>query len=154
LGLCLPCWRSTPEQRAAKAAANARYRSTPMGYAVTAACQIAWRAKHTAEKLAARAIASSAWRADHPGYNVAKAAFFRGRTYGHNDWVEPEVFVALLERPCFDCGGEATQVDHILAFADGGRNVEENLQPSCRPCNRRKETAARRARRQSAALAA
>ena len=34
--------------------------------------------------------------------------------------------------------GDAYQVDHIIALAQGGSNDRSNLQLVCRPCNRRK----------------
>lgn len=40
---------------------------------------------------------------------------------------------------CSLCGSsEQLQVDHVIAVVDGGTDDEANLQPLCRPCNRRK----------------
>lgn len=39
---------------------------------------------------------------------------------------------------CGYCGGEATQVDHIIAVSKGGSNDESNLISACARCNRLK----------------
>lgn len=45
----------------------------------------------------------------------------------------------LSEEPfCRGCGGEATDVDHILNRARGGSDERSNLQPLCHPCHARK----------------
>ncbi|WP_081288711.1 HNH endonuclease [Mycolicibacterium conceptionense] len=33
------------------------------------------------------------------------------------------------------CTGVATQIDHIIGWADGGTNSLDNLRGACRPCN-------------------
>lgn len=39
----------------------------------------------------------------------------------------------LAEHPhCVDCGRAATEVDHIIALADGGTNDWSNLQAKCK----------------------
>lgn len=41
----------------------------------------------------------------------------------------------ILARPCAYCGGEATQVDHIVPVALGGTDDRRNLAPACGRCN-------------------
>ena len=61
------------------------------------------------------------------------------------EWVAPSVMSEVSSRPCFDCGkSPAGGVDHIVPFSRGGRNVSDNLQPSCPSCNSRKGGAERR----------
>jgi 5-methylcytosine-specific restriction endonuclease McrA len=45
---------------------------------------------------------------------------------------------ALLADPCTYCGGEATELDHIVAATTGGDNDWSNLTPVCRRCNPQK----------------
>ena len=46
----------------------------------------------------------------------------------------------LWVQPCVTCGKKpANGIDHIIAKADGGLHVTENLQPMCWDCNRAKE---------------
>ena len=45
----------------------------------------------------------------------------------------------LREHPiCAVCGRPATDVDHVVPKAEGGDDTEENLQPLCRTCHRKK----------------
>jgi 5-methylcytosine-specific restriction endonuclease McrA len=43
---------------------------------------------------------------------------------------------ARYGRTCHLCGEPATDVDHLLAIADGGTDALGNLRPSCVKCNR------------------
>jgi len=36
---------------------------------------------------------------------------------------------------CYLCGGEATETDHVIPLARGGKHVPANLRPACRSCN-------------------
>lgn len=36
------------------------------------------------------------------------------------------------------CVGTATEVDHIVPFAHGGTEADNNLRAACGPCNRRR----------------
>lgn len=52
-----------------------------------------------------------------------------------------KIRLAVLDRDshiCVYCGNDATQVDHILARANGGTDDMSNLVASCQPCNIRK----------------
>jgi predicted phage replisome organizer len=40
--------------------------------------------------------------------------------------------------PCQYCGGKATGLDHVLATARGGKDIDENKVPCCIDCNRMK----------------
>jgi 5-methylcytosine-specific restriction endonuclease McrA len=37
---------------------------------------------------------------------------------------------------CWRCGEPATEVDHVIPFANGGTNWPANVRPACTPCNR------------------
>lgn len=39
---------------------------------------------------------------------------------------------------CAYCGNEANEADHIIAVANGGKDVLSNLVAACKPCNGRK----------------
>lgn len=39
---------------------------------------------------------------------------------------------------CQHCGGEATEVDHVIPKAAGGKDDLDNLVAACKPCNSRK----------------
>jgi 5-methylcytosine-specific restriction endonuclease McrA len=41
----------------------------------------------------------------------------------------------ILRRPCAYCGGEATQLDHVIPRAHGGGDKMRNLAASCGRCN-------------------
>lgn len=44
----------------------------------------------------------------------------------------------LASGPCAFCGGPSAEVDHIVPISRGGRSGRENLQPTCKRCNRLK----------------
>lgn len=49
---------------------------------------------------------------------------------------------ACLERDgyvCAHCGREATEADHVIPKAQGGRDELSNLVASCKPCNARRQ---------------
>ncbi|NOQ56873.1 HNH endonuclease [Mycolicibacterium fortuitum] len=64
----------------------------------------------------------------------------KGRT------IPPKIRQAVFERDNWQClvqwddhcEGIATQIDHIIGFADGGTNDMSNLRASCRSCNMRR----------------
>lgn len=52
---------------------------------------------------------------------------------------------AALERDgyvCVYCGHEATEADHVVAKAMGGKDELENLVAACKPCNSKKQARA------------
>jgi len=54
----------------------------------------------------------------------------------------------LREEPlCRVCGVPATDVDHIVAHADGGTDNRENLRAVCKPCHKKHTAEQNRARR-------
>lgn len=55
------------------------------------------------------------------------------------DW--QRIRLSVLDRDnhqCAYCGREATEVDHIVAKANGGTDTLSNLVAACKPCNGRK----------------
>lgn len=46
----------------------------------------------------------------------------------------------IINDPCSYCGAPATEIDHIVAVANGGVSNWENLAAACRQCNTRKRT--------------
>lgn len=67
-----------------------------------------------------------------------RAAYDAVRRFG-GDPVPWETFARLAAMPCASCGREpAGGVDHLIPKAAGGRNIPENLTPSCAECNRAK----------------
>lgn len=70
-----------------------------------------------------------------------------------------ELRLQILERDgrrCWNCGGHANEVDHIVPRVEGGRAVPSNLRASCATCNRMKSLgeAGRSALRKRAAAGA
>lgn len=50
----------------------------------------------------------------------------------------PSIRAEILQRDahrCRYCGAEATHIDHIVPYAFGGPNTEENLVACCARCN-------------------
>jgi 5-methylcytosine-specific restriction endonuclease McrA len=46
---------------------------------------------------------------------------------------------AIRGLPCWVCGRPSSELDHVVALADGGAAfVPQNVAPSCRACNRRR----------------
>jgi 5-methylcytosine-specific restriction endonuclease McrA len=39
---------------------------------------------------------------------------------------------------CHWCGAAATELDHVVAIAEGGPTTERNVVASCGPCNHRR----------------
>jgi hypothetical protein len=63
-------------------------------------------------------------------------------------WAWTKLRLRVLERDhhrCVYCGAPATEVDHVIPFADGGPSTMSNCVASCRPCNRRGPIAAKQA---------
>lgn len=60
----------------------------------------------------------------------------------HRPSIPLQVIDAVFERHgkvCVYCGAERPiEIDHIVPYVRGGPSTVENLQPLCRPCNRRK----------------
>jgi len=60
-----------------------------------------------------------------------------GRGYGYQHRQARLEYLAANPN-CRRCGREATQVDHIVALADGGADEDHNKQPLCGSCHSRK----------------
>lgn len=57
------------------------------------------------------------------------------------------------ERICYLCGGEATEVDHVINAAAGGSHDDANLRAICSACHRAKTMAEAHAARPRVARA-
>jgi 5-methylcytosine-specific restriction endonuclease McrA len=88
------------------------------------------------------------WREAHPEITEAGTAAAnsnkRAKALDQPERLTAGDILTLWERQpvCVSCGS-GRGVDHVVSFADGGRNVAANLQNLCRPCNGRKENAGR-----------
>jgi hypothetical protein len=123
-------WRATDAGRAAHAAGGARYRATPRGRATVATARVLYAASDEG-----RAEAERKW---------AKAALRRAIGHGAiiGD-VPPDTRAILRERfgeICLvdGCNNPATDVDHVIALADGGVHDISNFQTLCGSCNKSK----------------
>lgn len=59
-------------------------------------------------------------------------------TRGRSKDVPPRVRRFVLDRDkhtCVYCGNEASQVDHIVPWSEGGSDGPDNLQSLCVPCH-------------------
>jgi len=114
-----------------QAADRAHYRQNRERIGAVAA---AYRAAHPEENR--RRVA--AWTAAHPDRAASsKARRCANRKFG--EAVPSEEWDAVWAGSCFACGlTPARGVDHVIPKVRGGRNVVDNLQPACWPCNREK----------------
>jgi hypothetical protein len=71
----------------------------------------------------------------------------KGRYDTH--WREVRARVLKEEPTCRECGAPSSDVDHIIAAADGGTDERSNLRGLCRDCDRKHTAAQNRARRKS-----
>ena len=53
--------------------------------------------------------------------------------------VTKKELAAMLERPCFYCGGSSGTIDHVIPIARGGVHAVGNLVPACKSCNSSKK---------------
>lgn len=61
-----------------------------------------------------------------PGRTIGRAVRAKvWRTYGR----------ICYSRKSPDCTGVATQIDHVIPWAEGGTDDIENLRPTCLPCH-------------------
>lgn len=87
-------------------------------------------------KSRCRAHGGKAWKRTDPASK---------HRYGA-DWQKLRARV-LREQPRCECGAPATDVDHIVAHADGGSDDRSNLRALCRGCHKRHTAEQNRARR-------
>lgn len=77
-------------------------------------------------------------------WDYVDALPFTGRIYKRRGrpGISPAVKAQVLaEGACRVCGSaDDLEVDHIIAWSNGGTHDLANLQPLCRPCNRDKGT--------------
>ena len=132
-GLCRTHYHQTPERRAASAVGMARWRATPEGLLASSEAK-------------ARYMATDKGRADELERSWAKTALRRairaGAVIGD---VPPDTRAILIARygeTCLvdGCDNAATDVDHVVALADGGIHDISNFQTLCNPCNQSKRT--------------
>lgn len=101
------------------------HRDDPEWQARQAAYKREWRARHAKEPL------------PPIGRKATMAANRAAKRFGER--VPARVFATLQAQPCVFCGASPSGgVDHIIPLVQGGRNIVENLQPCCLPCNTRK----------------
>jgi 5-methylcytosine-specific restriction endonuclease McrA len=67
--------------------------------------------------------------------------------YDSGHWRELRARVLREQPTCEVCGASATDVDHIVAHADGGTDDRENLRALCKPCHKKHTAEQNRARR-------
>ena len=105
----------------------------------------AWRAAHRAEMRAYCHADYARHRTERAAKRLSYAASHRAERAMYDAYlkfgeaVALDVWLPIWSGPCFNCGTmPAEGVDHIIPRARDGRNVVENLQPACLPCNQRK----------------
>lgn len=109
--------------------------------------------RHYRENRERIAAQTAAYRATHAKENRQRAADWRAAnperaacreaqgaaSRGFGERVPAAAWDAIWQGPCFSCGATpAKGIDHIVPKSRGGRNVIDNLQPACLPCNLRK----------------
>jgi len=165
-GLCGKHYRQTPERRAAGTAAMARYLATDKGKAAAAACYALWRATDAGK--AAHAAGGARYRATPKGKatvaaaRILYAATDEGRAEAERKWAKAAlgratghgavigdvpadtraILRARFGETCLvdGCDNPATDIDHVVALANGGIHDISNFQILCGPCNKAKST--------------
>lgn len=88
--------------------------------------------------------ARSKWQRNNPEYgrNVVRTrrAKKRGNTIAPPTIEDINARVAACGGKCVYCGEAFTQIDHVIAIAEGGTDDIYNLVPACRRCNFSKGT--------------
>ena len=99
---------------------------------------------HEAHRSDIKAVSLQKILDDPIGVRARRAADKSKRKFG--EYVSWEIYERLFSEPCGECGiAPSMGVDHIIEFADGGRNIESNLQSMCLRDNQRKAGRMRRA---------
>ena len=147
-GLCSAHYYQTPERKAARALGMARWRATPEGKAAQAERNARWYAtdagKASEAASHARYMATDKGRADTVERNWAAAALRRATKAGAVIGDIPADTRAMLRsrfgETCLvdGCDNAATDVDHVIALANGGVHDISNLQTLCGSCNNAK----------------
>lgn len=112
-----------------------------------------WRCakSYTPKKNASRADYVKLWREENPNYNreykkenrikqSQNLAIGRARKAGCTEIVAVSYeFVFKRDHGnCYMCMGKADTIDHIIPLSRGGLHRSDNLAPSCRSCNCKK----------------
>jgi 5-methylcytosine-specific restriction endonuclease McrA len=108
----------------------------------------AYREQHREQlKLNAREYRKRAWDINKKWRNENRdkiketAARRRQRIREQKVGVIPMAYIErLLRQPCFYCGGEATEIDHVIPIVRGGKHSIGNIVSSCQTCNQHKST--------------
>jgi len=146
-GLCAAHHYQTPEGKAAAAAAYARRCASPEAMAAKAAYQVLYMA--TKAGKATRAAGHSRYAVTDKGKAWAERGWARvslkravkaGAVIGD---VPPDTRAILRGRfgeTCLvdGCNNVATDVDHVIALANGGAHDISNFQTLCGSCNKSK----------------
>ena len=121
-------WRLTDEGQAARR----RYRKSPEGKASQAASYVRY-----AETDNGRASAERTWL--DKGLRRATKA---GAVIGDIPADTRAILLARFGETCLvdGCNNAATDIDHVIALANGGVHDISNFQTLCGPCNKRKGT--------------
>jgi 5-methylcytosine-specific restriction protein A len=82
----------------------------------------------------------------HGGGSWARVSAISKGRYGAS-WQQLRARVLRESPNCEECGQPATDVDHIVAIADGGTDARSNLRALCNTCHKRYTAAQNRARR-------
>jgi 5-methylcytosine-specific restriction protein A len=82
----------------------------------------------------------------HGGKNWSRTDPASKHKYGAH-WQETRARVLREQPRCAECRRPATDVDHIVAHADGGTDDRSNLRPLCNPCHKKATASQNRARR-------
>ena len=163
-GLCQKHYNATPERRVTHALSTARYRATPEGKAVQAAYSARWRATDAGRAMDAAAADRRRESTEGKATRAASTARYletaQGRAWTERKWarvslkraikagavigdVPPDTRAILRARfgeTCLvdGCDNPATDIDHVVALADGGIHDISNLQTLCGACNQSK----------------
>jgi len=146
-GLCAAHYAQQPERLAATARNSARWYATPEGRTVQAAAS-------------ARYNASDVGKSSHAAAVARYLDTDKGRAYSERNWVRDAlrhatswgavigevpadtraILLARFGETCLGdgCTNVATDVDHVIALANGGVHDISNFQTLCGSCNKAK----------------
>ena len=138
-GLCSKHYGQTPERKAATAEAMARYLATDAGRAARARYMASAEGKASVARYRAtdrgHAMAERRW-----AKTALRRATKAGAIIGDIPADTRAILLACFGETCLvdGCENVATDVDHVIALADGGVHDISNFQTLCGSCNRSK----------------